>query len=64
MAKKFVTALGILLLAAGLSLGLGAASLTPVIFRFVRLPRTLACLLSGAAHLSVSVAIGDEGVIG
>ena len=53
MAKKFVAALGILLLAAGLSLGLGAASLTPVIFRFVRLPRTLACLLAGSA-LAVS----------
>lgn len=53
MAKKFVAALGILLLAAGLSLGLGAATLTPVIFRFVRLPRTLACLLAGSA-LAVS----------
>ncbi len=56
MAKKFVAALGILLLAAGLSLGLGAASLTPVIFRFVRLPRTLACLLAGSA-LAVSGAV-------
>lgn len=62
MAKKFVTALGILLLAAGLSLGLGAASLTPVIFRFVRLPRTLACLLSGAA-LAVSGGV-IQGVLG
>lgn len=56
MAKKFAMALGILLLSALLSLGLGAATLTPVIFRFVRLPRTLACLLSGAA-LAVSGAV-------
>ena len=56
MAKKFAVAFGILLLSAGLSLGLGAASLTPVIFRFVRLPRTLACILSGAA-LAVSGAV-------
>ena len=56
MVKKFVIALGILFLSLGLSLGLGAASLTPVIFRFVRLPRTLACLLSGAA-LAVSGAV-------
>lgn len=53
MAKKFTIAAAFLLLSAGLSLGLGAASLTPVIFRFVRLPRTLGCLLAGAA-LSVS----------
>lgn len=56
MTKKFLIALGILALSAGLSLGLGAASLTPMIFRFVRLPRTLACLLSGAA-LAVSGAV-------
>ena len=56
MGKKFAIALGILLLSAALSLGLGAASLTPVIFRFVRLPRTLGCLLSGAA-LAVSGAV-------
>lgn len=62
MAKKFLTALGILLLAAGLSLGLGAASLTPVIFRFVRLPRTLACLLAGSA-LAVSGGV-IQGVLG
>ena len=62
MAKKFLLALGILLLSAALSLGLGAASLTPVIFRFVRLPRTLACILSGAA-LAVSGAV-IQGVLG
>ena len=56
MGKKFAIALAILLLSAALSLGLGAASLTPVIFRFVRLPRTVACLLSGAA-LAVSGAV-------
>ena len=56
MAKKFAAALVILLLSALLSLGLGATTLTPVIFRFVRLPRTLACLLSGAA-LAVSGAV-------
>ena len=53
MAKKFVLAAALLLLSACFSLGLGAASLTPVIFRYVRLPRTLGCLLSGAA-LAVS----------
>ena len=53
MAKKFLIAAAALLLAALLSLGLGAAALTPVIFRFVRLPRTLGCLLAGAA-LAVS----------
>ena len=56
MVKKFAVAAAILLLSAFLSLGLGAASLTPVIFRFVRLPRTLGCLLSGAA-LAVSGAV-------
>lgn len=56
MAKKFAMAAAALLLSAALSLGLGAASLTPVIFRFVRLPRTLGCLLAGAA-LAVSGAI-------
>ena len=53
MGKKFAFATILLLLSAGLSLGLGAAALTPVIFRFVRLPRTLGCLLAGAA-LAVS----------
>lgn len=56
MAKKMMVALVMLLLSAALSLGLGAASVTPVIFRFVRLPRTLGCLLAGAA-LAVSGAI-------
>lgn len=56
MAKKFLIAASALLLAALLSLGLGAATLTPVIFRFVRLPRTLGCLLAGAA-LAVSGAV-------
>lgn len=62
MGKKFAVALGVLLLSALLSLGLGAASLTPVIFRFVRLPRTLGCILSGAA-LAVSGAV-IQGVLG
>jgi len=53
MGKKFAAAAALLLLSAALSLGLGAASITPVIFRFVRLPRTLGCLLAGAA-LAVS----------
>lgn len=53
MAKKMMVALVMLLLSAALSLGLGAAAVTPVIFRFVRLPRTLGCLLAGAA-LAVS----------
>ena len=56
MGKKFVIATVLLLLSAGLSLGLGAASLTPVIFRLIRLPRTLGCLLAGAA-LAVSGAV-------
>ena len=56
MAKKFLIAAAFLLLSALFSLGLGAASLTPVIFRFVRLPRTLGCLLAGAA-LAVSGAV-------
>ena len=56
MAKKFAIAAAVLLLSAALSLGLGAASLTPVIFRFVRLPRTMGCLLAGAA-LAVSGAV-------
>ena len=56
MAKNFVFAAAVLLLAAALSLGVGAAALTPVIFRFVRLPRTLGCLLAGAA-LAVSGAV-------
>ena len=56
MGKKLVFAVAAVVLAAALSLGLGAAALTPVIFRFVRLPRTLGCLLSGAA-LAVSGAV-------
>ena len=56
MGKKYAITVGFLLLSAALSLGLGAAALTPVIFRFVRLPRTLGCLLSGAA-LAVSGAV-------
>jgi len=56
MGKKFAIAIGLLLLSAVLSLSLGAAAMTPVIFRFVRLPRTLGCLLAGAA-LAVSGAI-------
>ena len=56
MGKKFAIAAALLVLSAVLSLGLGAASLTPVIFRFVRLPRTLGCLLAGAA-LAVSGAV-------
>ena len=56
MGKKLTIAAGLVLLAALLSLGLGAAAVTPVIFRFVRLPRTLGCLLSGAA-LAVSGAV-------
>ena len=56
MAKKFLIAAFALLLATLLSLGLGAATLAPVIFRFVRLPRTLGCLLAGAA-LAVSGAV-------
>lgn len=56
MAKKFWFEAAFLLLSAACSLGLGAASLTPVIFRFVRLPRTLGCLLAGAA-LAVSGAV-------
>ena len=56
MRKKFAIAIGLLLLSAVLSLSLGAAAMTPVIFRFVRLPRTLGCLLAGAA-LAVSGAI-------
>lgn len=56
MAKKFLLAAFALLLSVLLSLGLGAATLTPVIFRFVRLPRTLGCLLAGAA-LAVSGAV-------
>ena len=56
MAKKFLIAAFVLLIAALLSLGLGAATLTPVIFRFVRLPRTLGCLLAGAA-LAMSGAV-------
>lgn len=56
MGKKFSIAAAALVLSAVLSLGLGAASMTPVIFRFVRLPRTLACLLAGAA-LAVSGAV-------
>ena len=56
MGKKYAIAIGLLLLSAVLSLSLGAAAMTPVIFRFVRLPRTLGCLLAGAA-LAVSGAI-------
>ncbi len=56
MGKKFAIAAVLLALSAFLSLGLGAAALTPVIFRFVRLPRTLGCLLAGAA-LAVSGAV-------
>lgn len=57
MAKKITIACLATLTAAALSLCLGAASLTGsmagFIFRYVRLPRTLGCLLAGAA-LSVS----------
>lgn len=56
MDKKLIFAVAVMILAAALSLGLGAAALTPVIFRFVRLPRTLGCLLAGAA-LAVSGAV-------
>lgn len=56
MGKKFVIAAAAVLLASALSLVLGAATLTPVIFRFVRLPRTLGCLLAGAA-LAVAGAV-------
>ena len=56
MGKKFAIAAVFLVLSAFLSLGLGAAALTPMIFRFVRLPRTLGCLLAGAA-LAVSGAV-------
>lgn len=62
MGKKFAAALGILLLAVVLSLGLGATSLTPVILRYVRLPRTLGCVLSGSA-LAVSGTV-IQGVLG
>ena len=62
MGKKFAVAAAALVLAAVLSLGLGAAALTPVIFRFVRLPRTLGCLLAGAG-LAVSGAV-IQGVLG
>ena len=57
MGKKLTIAIAMALLAAALSLCLGAAGLTGsmagFIFRYVRLPRTLGCLLAGAA-LSVS----------
>jgi len=53
MKKKFAIALGLLVLSAVLSLSFGAADMTTVIFRYVRLPRTLGCLLAGAA-LAVS----------
>lgn len=56
MGKKVVPAFCIMLLCAAMSLCLGAAALTPVIFRFVRLPRTLGCLLAGAG-LAVSGAV-------
>ena len=56
MAKKLILALSCMLLAGAMSITLGAAAMTPVIFRFVRLPRTLGCLLSGAA-LAVSGAV-------
>ena len=56
MGKKFAIALALLMASAALSLGLGAAAITPVIFRLVRLPRTLGCLLAGAA-LAVSGAV-------
>jgi len=56
MGKKFAIAAGLLVLSAVLSLGLGAAAMTTVIFRFVRLPRTAGCLLAGAA-LAVSGAV-------
>lgn len=56
MKKKFAIALGLLVLSAVLSLSFGAAAMTPVIFRYVRLPRTLGCLLAGAA-LAVSGAV-------
>lgn len=56
MAKKILLSLLLMLLSAGLSLCLGAASLTTPILLYVRLPRTLGCLLSGAA-LAVSGAV-------
>lgn len=58
MAKKGILAGLMLLLAALLSLCLGAAGWNPerFILLYVRLPRTVACLLSGAA-LSVSGAV-------
>ena len=56
MGKKFAIAAGLLVLSAALSLCCGAAAMTPVIFRLVRLPRTLACLLAGSA-LAVSGAV-------
>ena len=56
MGKKFCFMVVLTMLSAAVSLVSGAAALTPVIFRFVRLPRTLACLLAGAA-LAVSGAV-------
>ena len=58
MAKKFLFALVLLLLAVAMSLSWGAAGWDPgsFIFWYVRLPRTCACLLSGAA-LAVSGAV-------
>ena len=58
MAKKFLFTLVLLLLAVAMSLSWGAAGWDPgsFIFWYVRLPRTCACLLSGAA-LAVSGAV-------
>ena len=61
MGKKFTLAGGTFLFAAALSLCLGAAGWNPerFILLYVRLPRTAACLLSGAA-LAVSGAMIQE----
>ena len=58
MVKKFGFALGFLALSGIMSLSLGAAGWDPgsFIFWYVRLPRTCACLLAGAA-LAVSGAV-------
>jgi len=58
MGKKFVFAAAALLLSGALSLGFGAAGWDPgsFIFWYVRLPRTCACILAGAA-LAVSGAV-------
>lgn len=61
MGKKFTLGICLLLLSAVLSLCLGAAGWNPeqFILLYVRLPRTAACLLAGAA-LSVSGAVIQE----